>query len=98
MTFLVSIAAAVSADRNTAADTLLRSTHYEEDVPDSEDYLDIPDEPEADDDDDDDDISSYDSQDLVVAGISETELDEYYIEGADVDNTTNNSFDRSPEV
>lgn len=97
MTFLVSIAAAVSADRNTAAGTLLRSTHYEEDVPDSEDYLDIPDEPEADDDDD-DDISSYDSQDLVVAGISETELDEYYIEGADVDNTNNNSFDRSPEV
>lgn len=90
LTLWASVAATVSANRLSALDTLLhRSTSfYQEDAPESEDYLDSPDEP------DDNDISDYDPQDLDFSSISEPELDEYYSEDAEIDN---NNYNRVPE-
>ena len=60
-----SIAAKASADRFSAPDTLHRRSTYHEDVPESDDYLDSPDETEP----DDNDVSNYELQDLVISKI-----------------------------
>lgn len=91
LTFWASVATTVSANRLSAPDTLLhRSTSfYQEDAPESEDYLDSPDEPDP----DDNDNLDYDSHDLNFASISEPQFDEYYSEDAEIDN----NYNRVPE-
>jgi hypothetical protein len=87
-----SIAAKASADRFSATDTLHRRSTYHEDAPESDDYPDSPDEPET----DDNDISNYDSQDIIFAGISESELEDN--SSQDVVEDYNNNYNREPDA
>jgi hypothetical protein len=87
-----SIAAKASADRFSAPDTLHRRSTYHEDVPESDDYLDSPDETEP----DDNDVSNYDSQDLVFADISESELADN--SSQDEVEDYNNNYNREPDA